>query len=51
MVRMAGVGQEWSHNMVDVLALHTRTWPRDNVPGLGWIGEDVDLIRGEYVTF
>ena len=28
------------------LALDARTWPRGDVPGLGLIDEDVDLLRG-----
>ncbi|TVT98138.1 hypothetical protein EJB05_56570, partial [Eragrostis curvula] len=46
MVRMAGVGPEWSHSMAHGLALDARTWPRGDVPGLGLIDEDVDLLRG-----
>jgi hypothetical protein len=46
MVHMAGVGPEWSHNMSQALALDTRTWLRENIPGLGLIDEDVDLLRG-----
>jgi hypothetical protein len=46
MVCMAGVGPEWSHSMAHVLALDPRTWPREDVPGLGLIDEDVDLLRG-----
>ncbi|TVU50364.1 hypothetical protein EJB05_01734, partial [Eragrostis curvula] len=42
MVRMAGVGPEWSHSM----ALDARTWPRGDVPGLGLTDEDVGLLRG-----
>jgi hypothetical protein len=47
---MAGVGPEWSHSMAHALALEPRTWPREDVPGLGLIDEDVDLLRGVYVT-
>jgi hypothetical protein len=47
---MAGVGPEWSHSMAHVLALDPRTWPREDVSGLGLIDEDVDLLRGVYVT-
>jgi hypothetical protein len=43
---MVGVGPEWSHSMAHVLALDPRTWPRADVPGLGLIDEDVDLLRG-----
>jgi hypothetical protein len=50
MVCMAGVGPKWSHNMAHALALDPRTWPREDVPGLGLIDEDVDLLRGVYVT-
>jgi hypothetical protein len=46
MVCMASVGPGWSHNMAHVLALDLRTWPRLDVPGLGLIDEDVDLLRG-----
>jgi hypothetical protein len=46
MVCMAGVDPEWSHNMAHALALDTRTWPRDNIPGLGLTDEDVGLLRG-----
>jgi hypothetical protein len=46
MVRMTGVDPEWSHNMARALALDTRTWPREDVPGLGLIDEDVGLLRG-----
>jgi hypothetical protein len=47
---MAGVGPEWSHSMAHTLALYPRTWPREDVPGLESIDEDVDLLRGVYVT-
>jgi hypothetical protein len=50
MVCKAGVGPEWSHSMAHALALDPRTWPREDVPGLGLIDEDVDLLRGVYVT-
>jgi hypothetical protein len=40
------VGPEWSHNMAHALALDPRTWPREDVPGLGLINEDVDLLMG-----
>jgi hypothetical protein len=50
MVCMAGVGPEWSHSMAHTLALYPRTWPREDVPGLELIDEDVDLLRGVYVT-
>jgi len=43
---MAGVDLEWSHSMAHALALDARTWPRGDVPGLGLIDEDVDLLRG-----
>jgi hypothetical protein len=36
--------------MADALALDPRTWPREDVLGLGLIDEDVDLLRGVYVT-
>ena len=39
MVCMAGVDPEWSHSMAHALAL-------EDVPGLGLIDEDVDLLRG-----
>ena len=45
MVCMAGVDPEWSHNMAYALALDARTWPRGDVPGLGLIDEDVDLLK------
>jgi hypothetical protein len=50
MVCMAGVGPEWSHSMAHALALDPRTWPREDVPILGLIDDDVDLLRGVYVT-
>jgi hypothetical protein len=43
---MAGVGLEWSHSMAHALALDRGMWPREDVPGLGLIDEDVDLLRG-----
>ena len=49
---MAGVDPMWSHSMAHTLALDTRTWPREDAPGLGLIDkdvlidEDVDLLRG-----
>jgi hypothetical protein len=46
---MAGVGPEWSHSMAHALAPNRRTWPREDVPGLGLIDEDVDLLKGVYV--
>jgi hypothetical protein len=46
MVCMAGVDLEWSHSMAHALALDTRTWPREDVPGLGLTDEDVGLLRG-----
>jgi hypothetical protein len=46
MVCMAGVGPEWSHGMVQALALEPRTSQREDVPGLGLIDEDIDLLRG-----
>ena len=46
MVRMAGVDPAWSHSMAHALALDTWTWLRGEVPGLGLIDEDVDLLRG-----
>jgi hypothetical protein len=46
MVCMAGVGLEWSHSMAHALALDREMWPREDVPGLGLIDEDVDLLRG-----
>jgi hypothetical protein len=48
---MVGVGPEWSHSMAHALALDLRTWPREDVPGLGLIDKGVDLLRGVYVTF
>ena len=45
-VCMAGVDPEWSHTMAHALALGTRTWPREDVPGLGLTDEDVGLLRG-----
>jgi len=45
MVCMASVDPEWSHSIAHALALDTWTWPRGNVPGLGLIDEDVDLLR------
>jgi hypothetical protein len=47
---MAGVGPEWSRNMAHALTLDPRTWPREDVHGLGLIDEVVDLLRGVYVT-
>jgi hypothetical protein len=32
--------------MAHALALDPQTWPREDVPGLGLIDEDVDLLRG-----
>jgi hypothetical protein len=46
MVCMAGVDPEWSHSMAHALALDTRTWPREDVPGLGLTDEDVGFLRG-----
>jgi hypothetical protein len=46
MVHMAGVDPEWSHSMAHTLALDTRTWPREDVPGLKLTDEDVSLLRG-----
>jgi hypothetical protein len=43
---MAGVDPEWTHSMAYALALDARTWPREDVPGLGLIDEDVGLLRG-----
>jgi hypothetical protein len=43
---MVGVGPKWSHNMAHVLALDSRTWTREDVPGLGLIDKAVDLLRG-----
>jgi hypothetical protein len=48
---MASVGPQWSHNMAHALVLDPLTWPREDAPGLGLIDEDVDLLRGVYVTF
>jgi hypothetical protein len=31
--------------MAHALALDPRTWPREDVPGLGLIDEDIDLLR------
>ena len=45
-LRMAGVDPAWSHSMAHALALDTRMWPREDVPGLGLIDEDVGLLRG-----
>jgi hypothetical protein len=36
--------------MAHALALDPRAWPREDVHGLGLIDEDVDLLRGVYVT-
>jgi len=47
---MAGVDPEWSPSMTHALALDAWTWPRGDVPGLGLINEDVDLLRGDDVT-
>ena len=47
---MVSVDPEWSHNMAHVLALDTRMWPRDDVPGLGLTDEDVGLLKDEDVT-
>ena len=38
----SGVVTQHAH----ALALDTRTWPREDAPGLGLIDEDVDLLRG-----
>jgi hypothetical protein len=46
MVCMVGVGPKWSHSMAHVLALDSRTWTREDVPGLGLIDKAVDLLRG-----
>ena len=35
-----------THSMAHALALGTRTWPRDDIPGLGLTDEDVGLLRG-----
>jgi hypothetical protein len=44
---MAHVGPEWSHGMAYGDTRHTKqTWLRGDVPGLGLIDEDVDLLRG-----
>ena len=43
---MVGVVLEWSYSMAHALALDTWTWLRGDVPGLGLINEDVDLLRG-----
>ena len=43
---MAGVDLAWSHSMAHALTLDTQTWLRGDVPGLGLIDEDVDLLRG-----
>jgi hypothetical protein len=32
--------------MAHALALDPRMWPREDVPGLGLIDEDVNLLRG-----
>jgi hypothetical protein len=32
--------------MAHALAPNRRTWPREDVPGLGLIDEDVDLLKG-----
>ncbi|TVT98778.1 hypothetical protein EJB05_55899, partial [Eragrostis curvula] len=50
MVRMAGVGPEWSHSMAHALALDARTWPKGDVPGLGLTDEDVGLLRGKLIS-
>jgi hypothetical protein len=36
--------------MAHALALDPRTWLREDVSGIGLIDEDVDLLRGVYVT-
>ena len=41
----------WSVRVVYVLdKLPDVTWPREDVPDLGLIDEDIGLLRGEYVT-
>ena len=45
MMCMAGVDPKWSHIMAYALALDARTWPRGDVPSLGLIDEDVDLLK------
>jgi hypothetical protein len=42
---------EWSHILAHALALDPQTWPREDVPGLGLIDKDVDLLREVYVTY
>ena len=44
-----GAHDAWAlcgHGMAHAPALDARTWPRGDVPGLGLIDEDVDLLRG-----
>ena len=43
---MAGVDLKWSHSMAHALALDARMWRRGDIPGLGFIDVDVDLLRG-----
>jgi hypothetical protein len=50
MVCMASLGPEWLHSMAHALELDPRTWLREDDPGLGLIDEDVNLLRGVYVT-
>lgn len=47
---IAGVGLERLYNMAHALALGTRIWISGDVPGLELTNENVDLLRGEYVT-
>jgi hypothetical protein len=50
MVCMAGVSPKWSHSMAHALALDPQAWPREDIPSLGLIDEDIDLLWGVYVT-
>jgi hypothetical protein len=42
---MAGVGHDWSHSMAHALSVDPRTWSREDVPGLGLINEDTNILR------
>jgi hypothetical protein len=46
MVRLAGVDPQSSLSMAHALALHTQTWPRGDIPGLGLTDEDVGVLKG-----
>jgi hypothetical protein len=45
MVCMAGVGHDWSHSRAHAPSVDPRTWSREDVPGLGLINEDTDILR------